>query len=191
MNTRIPRIEFEALPPSIAAALAAKVERLGYLGEFFARTAHQEAALAAFIDFTEASKEALDMRLVELLALTVACLKDVPYERNQHERLAVKLGFGEDWVRAVERLDPEHAELTETERAVQRYAIEAVRHHGHGAGIYLDALVERIGHRDAVAVMMVLARYVAHALMVNSMNIPAPVPSIFDDRPASPGSPSA
>lgn len=182
MTSRIPRLEFDQLPESIARLLAAKVERLGYLGEFFARTAHQEAALKAFIEFTDAAKGALEMRIVELIALTIAEMKDVAYERHQHERLAVKLGYGADWVRAVQALDPEQAALADDERAVQRYLIRALETDGHGATGLLDAMVERLGHDDAVAVMMVMARYLGHAVMVSSMNIPAPVPSIFESE---------
>ena len=50
LTERIPKLAFDELPASIAALLRPKYERLGYLGEFFARTAHQEAALRAFIE---------------------------------------------------------------------------------------------------------------------------------------------
>lgn len=180
MTVKIPKLSFEELPGPIASALAPKVRRLGYLGEFFARTAHQQAALKAFIDFTDAAKGALDMRMVELVALTVAQMKDVAYERNQHERLCVNLGYGENWIRDVERLDPEGTRLSADERVVQRYLITAITRDGHGAAPALDAMVDAIGHDDAVAVMMVMARYLGHAVMVSSMDIEAPVPSIFD-----------
>lgn len=181
MTTSIPSLRFDELPESIAVLLRGKVERLGYLGEFFARTAHQEAALRTFIEFTDAAKGALDARIVELVALTVARMKDVPYELHQHERLAVKLGFGEDWVRAVERLAPEGPVLSDAECRIQRYLIHAIEADGHGAGPLLDDMVARIGHEDAVAVMMVMSRYLGHAVMVNSMAIAAPVPSIFGE----------
>ncbi len=49
MSTKIPRMEFAELPDSIASLLKSKYERLGYLGEFFARTAHQEEALKMMV----------------------------------------------------------------------------------------------------------------------------------------------
>ncbi len=184
MTSAIPPLTFDELPVSISDRLRSKYERLGYLGEFFAQSAHQEEALVAFIEFTEASKSAIDMPLVELIALTIAQSMDVPYERNQHERLSLKLGFGKEWVRAVELLDPSHvdaAPLTEQQRTVQRYVISALETKGHGATDNLNKVVKAIGHEDAVAVMMVMARYVGHALMVSSMGIEAPVASIFDE----------
>ena len=75
MNNKIPRLEFTELRRDIAESLAPKVKRLGYLGEFFAATAHQADALKAFIDFTDAAKGELDQRTVELVALTVATKK--------------------------------------------------------------------------------------------------------------------
>ena len=182
MTAKIPRLTFNELRGDIAAALQAKYDRLGYLGEFFAATAHQPDALKAFIDFTDAAKGELEQRLVELIALTVATMKDVAYEKNQHERLSVKLGFGRDWVRAVEALDPDAQDaLSADERCIQRFVIAAVRDDGHATGELLDRVVAALGHERAIAVLMVMGRYTTHAIMVNSLGIAAPVPSIFDD----------
>jgi len=182
MTTRIPRLRFDELPVDIAGRLRSKVERLGYLGEFFAATAHQPQALAAFIDFTDNAKGELDMRLVELIALTVATLKHVAYEKNQHERLAVKLGYGRAWVAAVERLQPELAsELDRIERVVQGFVIAAVTRDGLDCAALLDAVVEELGVAQAVAVLMVMGRYTTHAMLVNALGIGPPVPSIFAD----------
>jgi hypothetical protein len=182
MNSKIPALDFEQLPPAIADLLRPKYERLGYLGEFFARTAHQEHALKAFIEFTNASKGALDMRLVELIALTIACKKNVAYEKNQHERLAVRLGYGRDWVLAVEQLQPGKATLlSDAEKHVQQFVLTALESEGKSSGPALQTVVESLGVDDAVAVMLVMGRYVAHALMVSCLDITAPVPSIFDD----------
>ena len=182
MSTKIPRLRFDQLPEPIAEALAPKYERLGYLGEFFAATAHQPEALRAFIDFTDFAKGELDMPIVELIALTVATLKEVAYEKHQHERLSVKLGYGREWVEAVERLDPGSQEmLSAVEQTVQRFVIAAVRQDGHGTQDLLDEVVDALGYHHAVAVLMVMGRYTTHAVIVNSLGIEAPVPSIFED----------
>ena len=181
MTDKIPKLDFDELPDSIADALRPKYERLGYLGEFFARTAHQEQALRAFIEFTDAAKGGLEARVVELIALTVSVMKGVAYERNQHERLSVNLGFGRDWVEQVEQLTPTTAKLSDLERAVQRFVIDAVNNDGRGVTPQLDAVVDALGYADAVAVMMVMARYTTHALLVNCLRIEPPVPSIFAD----------
>ncbi len=181
-NQDVPRIPFEDLREDIADSLRAKFERLGYLGEFFSATAHQPDALMAFILFTDAAKAELDLKSVELIALTVATMKAVAYEKNQHERLSVKSGFGRKWVAAVEALAPErHDTLSESEKRMQRFVIEAVRADGKNITLWRRALCDDLGHVKTIAVMMVMARYTSHALLVNALDIGAPVPSIFDN----------
>ena len=85
----------------LRSRLKARVDRLGYLGEFFQVAAHQPEALAGFIAFTEALKEHLDWRLAEVIALTVATETGNAYERVQHERLALTLGMTESEVRGL------------------------------------------------------------------------------------------
>lgn len=184
MSMEIPRLAYEDLPAGLAEALRPRVERLGYLGEFFRVTAHQPRALEAFVDFTETAKEGLTKRLVETIALTCAVRLGNAYERNQHERLSVRLGFGRDWVAAVERLAPDAAPLLEAEeRAVQRYLLAALETHGQGQAAqdrFAD-LVGQLGHAQAVAVLLVAGRYLVHALVVNTLDLAPPVPSIFED----------
>ena len=182
MSNRIPRLSFGELRADIAQALQPKYARLGYLGEFFAATAHQPDALKAFIDFTDHAKGGLEMRVVELIALTVAMMKRVAYELHQHERLAVKLGFEREWVAAVEALAPDIQDaLSERERIVQRFVIDAVERDGLDCTALLDAVVDELGHAEAVAVLMVMGRYTTHAIIVNALAIGPPVPSIFSD----------
>lgn len=88
---------------------APRVERLGYLDEFFQCTGTQPDVLLPFMEMTGALKKALPDRLTETGALTVATLMGNDYERNQHERLSRKLDFGEDWVAAVEEVSPDSA----------------------------------------------------------------------------------
>jgi hypothetical protein len=119
---------------------------------------------------------------VELLALTIATHFGNAYERNQHERLSVRLGLGRDWVQQVERLEPEAAQgLTATERQLQRFALDTARSHGQSGGTQLDGLVEALGVTASVAALMIIARYVAHAYVVNTLALAPPVPSIWED----------
>jgi hypothetical protein len=178
----IERLEFEELAPELANRLGARVRRLGYLGEFFKCAGHQPAALAAFIDFTEAGKSALDKRLVELIALTCANWMGNAYERNQHERLSVRQGFGRDWVDAVNQLAPDPAPVLQpAERRMQTLVLAILNSKGKAASALFDAAVEEWGQAQAIAVLMVIGRYVTHALIVNTLNLAPPVPSIFED----------
>jgi len=173
----IPRLAAEDLPAEIAALLRPRVERLGYLGEFFRCAAHQPAALASFMAFTEDLKRALPDRLTETVALTVSTLLENPYERHQHEGLCLKLGFDQDWIRAVEALEPARAELSEAESRVQALALAVVRRHGKDTTAELDASVALIGYAQAIAALMLVGRYVTHALMVNALDLAPPVES--------------
>lgn len=173
----IPRLSPDRLRGDVAEMLRPRVERLGYLGEFFTCAAHQPAALMSFMAFTEDLKRALPDRITEVVALTVATELGNAYERHQHERLSIKLGFGETWIRAVEALDPERSALDDSARAVQALTLAVIRRHGHGTSRELAAVVAAIGHEQTIAVLMQIGRYVTHALMVNALELEPPVAS--------------
>jgi alkylhydroperoxidase family enzyme len=173
----IPRLSSDALRRDVADMLRPRVERLGYLGEFFRCAAHQPAALISFMAFTDDLKQALPDRITEIVALTVSTELGSAYERHQHEQLSIKLGFGEPWVRAVEALSPDNAAMNDHERRVQALTLAVVRRRGHGTADELNAVVSAIGHEQAIAVLMLIGRYVTHAFMVNALELRPPVAS--------------
>jgi alkylhydroperoxidase family enzyme len=181
MSASLPRIEWADLPAMLAAALEPRVRRLGYLGEFFKCAANHPQALAAFMALTEASKEGLCDRLAEVIALTCSVRMGNDYERNQHEHLSLRLGFGRDWIAAVNRLNP-HADsdLSADERLAQRLTLKVLDTRGQGARELFEEMTRRLGPRAAVAVLMSIGRCVAHGLIVNTLGLAAPVPSIFE-----------
>lgn len=177
----IPRLEMDQLEPRLAEALRPRVERLGYLGEFFKVTGHQPDALRAFMDFTEMSKGGLANNFVELVALSVSGALKNDYERHQHERLSVKLGLGEDWVAAANQLAPSAQELlSDDEKKVQALVLSVIETKGHGAADALEMVVGALGAEQAVAVLLLIGRYVTHGMIVNTLGLEAPVPSIFE-----------
>src|SRR6266496_481777 len=132
MSALIPRLSFSELDPQLAEVLRPKVERLNYLGEFFQCTGHQPGALVSFHKLTEDLKEALPDNLTELVALTIATVMDNAYERVQHERLSLKLGLSEAWIRDVVSLQMESGgQLSKTELFVQKLALAVVNRRGH------------------------------------------------------------
>ena len=179
----VPRISYDELPPNLKEELAAKVKRLGYLGEFFQIAAHQPDALYHFNRFTETLKEALPHNLVELLALTLSTWSENFYERVQHERLALKLGFSEAWIRDVESLSPNVAtQLDATERAAQNLALSMARTQGRGARLDAEAFLSLTDKETLVGVMLTIGRYLAHSAICNTMQFKPPVPSPLGDR---------
>ena len=173
----VPRVGLADLPPPLADALRPRVERLGYLGEFFQVAAHQPDALLGFVHFTESLKAALPPAVTETVALTVASLTGNRYERHQHERLALALGLGEDWVREVLRLEPGDAALDERERRVQALVVAAVASTGGAVDDELAALAEVTDPATVVGVLLTTGRYLAHALVANAFHLEPPVPS--------------
>ena len=52
MSKRIPRLEMNELAPNVQETLAARVKRLGYLGEFFKCSGHNPDVLVSFMEMT-------------------------------------------------------------------------------------------------------------------------------------------
>lgn len=185
MSKRIPRLEMEEFEPRLRESLQPRVDRLGYLGEFFKCTAHAPDVLRYFMEMTEALKKAVPDRVTEAVSLTVAVRTGNAYERNQHERLCIKLGFGHDWVRAVEQIDPERQDLlSEAERAAQLYTLAAMDRFGQHCEQEFERLLDCLPVSEAVGVMMLVGRYITHAIAVNTLGLTPPKPSIFEEQNA-------
>jgi alkylhydroperoxidase family enzyme len=171
------RLRYEELEPELRALLAPRVERLGYLGEFFAVAGQQPEALADFHRFTESLKAALPWRLTEVIALTVAALTDNAYERVQHERLALNLGMDRATVAALARGEADHADLDDAERAAAKLARAMVESVGRDAGAALDDLARHTSEAQAIACALMAGRYLAHAAISNAFRLHPPVAS--------------
>jgi alkylhydroperoxidase family enzyme len=166
------------LDPHLAELLRPKVERLQYLGEFFQVTGHQPRALISFYTLTEDLKKALPDNLTELVALTISTRMNNAYELVQHERLSLKLGLSEAWIREVTSLLSERdGNLSECEVIVQKLALAVIERGGHDTGAELEDVVKAIGHEQSIAVLMLIGRYVMHAMIANSLALKPPVSS--------------
>lgn len=179
---KIPRLEMNELRSDLAQYLEPRVKRLGYLGELFKCVGNAPGVILTFMHFTDALKEALPDRLTEVGAMTVASLMENRYERHQHERLSVKLGFGKEWVAEVIALDPSAATLmTEQEKIAQRYALAALKTCGRNVSKEFEALKDVLSPAETMAFVMLVGRYFTHAMTVNTLGLEPPVPSIFDE----------
>lgn len=179
MRDGIPRLPLEAMDPELGEMLRPRVQRLGYLGEFFQVAALQPAALKSFYRLTEDLKKALPDRLTEVVALTVASVMGNAYERVQHERLSLKLGFGEAWVRDVLARHPSDSatSLSDSERAAQALALGVLERGGRDTRRELTAAVKAVGPEQAVALLLLIGRYTTHAQFVNCLELAPPVAS--------------
>jgi alkylhydroperoxidase family enzyme len=180
MAREIRRLAYEDLSPELRAALASKVGRLGYLGEFFAVCGHQPEALLAFNEFTEALKRALPSELTEVVALTAASALGNDYERCQHEQLSAKLGFSTEWIAAATGQGDASA-LSEQARCARELVLALLAHHGHDSSAQVSEAVAILGEQSAVGVLLQAGRYAAHALVSNALEFASPVPSVLDE----------
>ena len=170
------------MDPQLAEILRPKVERLNYLGEFFQCTGHQPEALRSFYKLTEDLKLALPDNLTELVALTMAAKLGNAYERVQHEKLALNLGFSEAWIREVISLKANPGgELSAAELRAQQLALAVLERQGHDTNPELEQVIQAIGYKDAIAVLMLIGRYVMHALITNCLALKPPVSSPLSD----------
>lgn len=183
MSRKIPRLAAQQLPAALAEQLAPRVKRLGYLGEFFQVMAHQPKVLHTFNQLTDDLKEALPQNLTEVVALTIAAHAGNEYERNQHERLCEKLGFAREWIAAVLALsDKGRARLAPDEAAAQQLALAAADELGKNCAAPFEKLLDLVGHERALGVLMLIGRYLTHAIVVNTLELAPPVPGIFEER---------
>ncbi len=181
LGVPIRRFEFDELPNNLAEALEPRVKRLGYLGEFFKCCANQPEALRAFIDFSETAKGGLPDNLVEVIALTCAGWVGNEYERNQHERLCLKLGFSLEWISEVNRCERvATSALTQEEHLVQQAVLSILDTRGKAGPEWIARIVDRLGEPAVISLLMVIGRYVVHGLIVNSLNLAPPVNSVFE-----------
>lgn len=181
MSERIPRLEMSDMRADLAAYLTPRVERLRYLGELFKCAGNAPDVTLTFMHFTDALKNVLPDRLTELGALTVASFMENRYERHQHERLSEKLGFTREWIAEIELLEPSTSTmLDDIDRAAQAYALKALCTRGLEAQAEFDAFAALVTPAEAMAFVLLIGRYIAHAIAVNTLGLQPPVPSIFD-----------
>lgn len=180
----IPRVAWENFPEGLKAALKPKVDRLGYCGEIWQVGANLPKSMLSFCNLTEDLKDEMPMKLVELTALTVAGVMGNTYEKNQHERLSDKLGYGREWIADVNRLNPNEAEaMSDDEKKVQKFIIAAIYRRGHDSKALFEDATRAVGAKAAVGVLLSIGRCIQHAIFRNVLDLAPPVASIFADPP--------
>ncbi len=176
----IPRIDFEDFATDLKESLRPKVERLGYCGEIWRIGANAPKSMFQFCELTEALKEEIDAKLVELVALTAAGVMGNSYERNQHERLADKLGYGREWIAQVNELQAEPGgHMSDGECAVQKFVMAAIYRRGHDCQEIFTGVIEAVGPEQATGILLSVGRCVMHAIFRNTLGLEPPVASLF------------
>ncbi len=183
MSDLVPRLEFDELAPELQEMFRPRLERLGYLGEFFKCMSHQPRTMMGFYTITESLKGALPDNFTQIVSLSVSSRLGNLYEQYQNERLSRKLGFGDEWIR--EAVTPEMREesaFSEQERLVRKFAIAAAFRYGRDVAEEFENLVKAIGAEQAIGVLWLVGRTVTHALISNTLRLEPPVQSLFEDE---------
>jgi len=176
----IPPIPFADLRGELQDLLRARYDRLGYLGGFFQHMAHQPAALAAFIELTEALKSALPPGVTEAVALGVSAQCGNRYELNQHQQLARALGFADDWIWAAATGEGFDAVAAPPEVLARSLAVAIGRSDGRECAAELAAAAAELDPPALVAVLLLIGRYRAHSAIANALQLLPPVGSVIE-----------
>lgn len=123
----------------------------------------------------------MDAKTVELVALTAAGVMGNIYEKNQHERLSEKLGYGRDWIGQVNELQADRGRhMTDAECAVQKFVMAAIYRRGLDCTALFRDVIKAVGPEQAVGVLWSVGRCVMHAIFRNTLGLEPPVASIFE-----------
>jgi hypothetical protein len=171
---------FADTAPAVQALLGSTVERQGYFGEMFAYLSHTPEALAGFMQYSGALRSDLPARLNELIALTVCTRLDFAYERVQHERLSLKLGFDRGWIAALTGHGPKIT-LDVAETAAHALAGSIADGNIAAAATALAGLAGAADDRIAIAALLQATRFVSVCVIGGTLGVTLPVPSIFDE----------
>jgi hypothetical protein len=86
--------------------------------------------------------------------------------------------LSEAWIREVTSLLSERGgNLSESEIIVQKLTLAVIERGGHDTGAELEDVVKAMGHEQSIAVLMLIGRYVMHAMIANSLALKPPVSS--------------
>ena len=72
--------------------------------------------------------------------------------------------------------------MADEERRVQTLVIAAFERNGHDCRIEFESVVHAIGHQQAIAVLLLIGRYMTHALTVNCLALRPPVASPLENQ---------
>lgn len=161
---RLPYVDPQTAPEPVRDAL----ERVPPLNVF--RTiAHASTALRPWMRYggTLLSRLELDPVLRELAILRVAAVSGCAYERVQHEPIAAGVGATPEQISAA--VAP-GAELPGVAGTVLRLVDETVRD-GRGQPDTTDELIDTLGPRGLIELLLVVGNYHGLAVLMNTIEI--------------------
>jgi len=177
--TELNPLDFSEIDPGLQAQLQPTVDRLGYFGAFFRYAAHAPQVLSSFMAMSGALKAALPDDINETLALTICSAMDFPYERIQHERLSLKLGFDRDWI-ALMVGRPSPVSPTPSQQAARAMGLALAEGRHGAAGEEAERLAGLSSPATAVAALFQATRFMQVCHVGRTLDMRLALPSIFD-----------
>ena len=164
-------------PTTATPAVREALEVLPDLG-LFRVVAHAETAFRPWLALGGAYLSALELdpRLRELAILQVARQERSEYEWSQHEVIAGLLGVPAAQVAALRRDEPADEAFDDTERLVLAAVGELGTAGGAAAGT-VQALLEALGPRATVELVLVAGHYTSIARLVATFAVPVDDPA--------------
>jgi hypothetical protein len=109
------------------------------------------------------------------VALSVAVLMGNASDQVQRQQFSLKVGFSEEWLRELLSLVSDGpAIISEQEWLVQQLMFAVTRRAGRNTTPEIEAVTRAIGPAQAIAVLMLIGRYISHALIVNTLKLAPP-----------------
>jgi 4-carboxymuconolactone decarboxylase len=161
---RLPYVDPQTAPEPVREALANTPSL-----NVFKMVAHAESALKPFLRYGGAllARLELDPVLRELAILRVAVLSGCDYERVQHEPIAAAVGATPEQIATA--TDP-GSPGSGDEGLVLRLVDETVRD-GRGQPATTDAILEALGQRGLIELLLVIGQYRGLAVLMNTVEI--------------------
>jgi 4-carboxymuconolactone decarboxylase len=143
----------------------------------FGMVAHAEGAFNQWLKYSNAllTRLELDPLLRELAILQVAHLVNSPYEWVQHVVITREVGGTNAQIEAIERDADTDVSLSEDQQQLLRFAREVIID-GSASEQAVSDMVERIGVRGAVELLLVIGHYMAIARLIATTGLEAETP---------------
>ena len=171
-------LTLEEMTPELREVIEPRVQRLGYLGDFFRYTGHQPQALRAALEYAGVLRQAVPPRLAEIIVLTVSARTRNRYEQVQHEPLAARAGLSHVEIRALVSGAVSACQSFDLADRAAADLAEAAAEGDRQASIHaLAALCEHTSAEVGIGALMMAGHYLGFSFVANALPLTLPVES--------------
>jgi len=168
--TRLPPVDEARLQEKTLAALAPYRDQDGRIYTIWATLAHHEEALRRFLVFSNhvLGKNTLPLRSRELMILRIAARARAAYEWDQHVRIALRAGIGEEEIIAA--ATGAWDGLDELDRLLLAATDSLLDRRGVDDELW-DRLQESLTAQQVIDVLYTVGQYLTIATVINTLGV--------------------